>query len=96
MLRNNLAENVKKHSVFFLGGGGFKTGVSKLEFKTDIENPKIEKLNLWFTLTGPVYNAGRCLVSSLGGFHLHLLVFPFVYQFNSRIGILDHSSFAND
>ena len=31
-----------------------------------------------------------------GGFHLHLLVFPFVYQFNSRIGGLDHSSFAND
>ena len=32
----------------------------------------------------------------LGGFHLHLLVFPFVYQFNSRIGVLVHSSFAND
>ena len=31
-----------------------------------------------------------------GGFHLHLLVFPFVYQFNSRIGVLVHSSFAND
>ena len=29
-------------------------------------------------------------------FHLHLLVFPFVYQFNSRIGGLDRSSFAND
>jgi hypothetical protein len=29
-------------------------------------------------------------------FHLHLLVFPFVYQFNSRIGVLVHSSFAND
>ena len=23
-----------------------------------------------------------------GVFHLHLLVFPFVYQFNSRIGVL--------
>ena len=32
----------------------------------------------------------------IGGFHLHLLVFPFVYQFNSRIGVLVHSSFAND
>ena len=32
----------------------------------------------------------------LGGFHLHLLVFPFVYQFNSRIGVLVKSSFAND
>ena len=31
-----------------------------------------------------------------GGFHLHLLVFPFVYQFNSRIGVLVHTSFAND
>ena len=30
-----------------------------------------------------------------GGFHLHLLVFPFVYQFNSRIGVLVNSSFAN-
>ena len=30
------------------------------------------------------------------GFHLHLLVFPFVYQFNSRIGVLVNSSFAND
>ena len=31
-----------------------------------------------------------------GGFHLHLLEFPFVYQFNSRIGVLVDSSFAND
>ena len=31
-----------------------------------------------------------------GGFHLHLLVFPFVYQFNSRIGVLVHSSYAKD
>ena len=30
------------------------------------------------------------------GFHLHLLVFPFVYQFNSRIGVLVNSSFEND
>ena len=32
----------------------------------------------------------------IGGFHLHLLVFPFVYQFNSRVGVLVNSSFAND
>ena len=32
----------------------------------------------------------------LGRFHLHLLVFPFIYHFNSRIGVLVHSSFAND
>ena len=30
-----------------------------------------------------------------GGFHLHLLVFPFVYQFNSRIVAVVCSSFAN-
>ena len=34
--------------------------------------------------------------SNCGGFCLHLLVFPFVYQFKSRIGVLVHSSFAND
>ena len=26
-----------------------------------------------------------------GGFHLHLLVFPFIYQFNTRIGVLVRS-----
>ena len=31
-----------------------------------------------------------------GGFHLHLLVFPSLYQLNSRIGVLVNSSFAND
>ena len=36
------------------------------------------------------------LQNHLGGFHLHLLGFPFVYQFNSRKGVLFHSSFAND
>ena len=28
------------------------------------------------------------LLGDCDGFHLHLLVFPFLYQFNSRIGIL--------
>ena len=32
----------------------------------------------------------------LGGFHLYLLVFPFVYQFYSIIEALVSSSFAND
>ena len=36
------------------------------------------------------------LKHDLGGFHLQLLVFPFVYQFNFRIGVLVNSSFAND
>jgi hypothetical protein len=31
-----------------------------------------------------------------GGFHLHLLVFPLVYQFNSRLEALVCSSFEND
>ena len=35
-------------------------------------------------------------LTTQGGFHLHLLVFPFVYQFNSRIGVLVYLSFAND
>ena len=34
--------------------------------------------------------------STIGGFHLHLLVFPFLYKFNSIIRVLVHSSFAND
>ena len=38
----------------------------------------------------------KCIRHHKGGFHLHLLVFPFVYQFNSRIGALVHSLFAND
>ena len=47
-------------------------------------------------------NQRICYVSYLaknkhtGGFHLHLLVYPFIYQFNSTIGVLVHSSFAND
>ena len=32
---------------------GFKTGFSKIMFKTNIEDPKIETLNFWFTLTSP-------------------------------------------
>ena len=34
--------------------------------------------------------------TNYGGFHLQLLVFPFVHQFFSRIGVLVHSSFGND
>ena len=37
----------------------------------------------------------RCK-KNLGGFHLYLLVFPFVYQFYSIIEALVSSSFAND
>ena len=38
-------------------------------------------------------NAGQKLYV---GFHLHLLVFPFVNRFNFRTGVLVHSSFAKD
>jgi hypothetical protein len=33
---------------------GFKTWVSKFGFITDIENPRIDELNIWFTLIGPL------------------------------------------
>ena len=33
---------------------GVKTQVSKFGFKTDIENPKLEKLNFWSTLIDPM------------------------------------------
>ena len=33
------------------------------------------------------------VLNGIGGFHLHILVFPFVYQFNSRIVALVYSSF---
>ena len=32
----------------------------------------------------------------IGGFHLPLFVFPFVYQFNFRIGVAFNLAFAND
>ena len=40
----------------------------------------------------------NCLLNEwiLGGFHLHLLVFPFVYQFHFRMEALVCSSFTND
>ena len=43
-----------------------------------------------------VKNRTSLSISTLGGFHLHILVFSLVYQLNSRIGVLVQSSFAND
>ena len=45
--------------------------------------------------------SSSCLMATIrlsdkGGFNLHLLIFPFVYQFTSRIGVLVNSSIAND
>ena len=34
--------------------------------------------------------------NDLSGFHLQLLLFPFIYPFNSRIRVLVQSSFANE
>ena len=48
------------------------------------------------TLISPLYsihsmkNLGGATKQDLGGFHPHLLVFPFVYQFNSRTGVSIH------
>ena len=52
-IKSTIAEKPK------FGKPGFKTWVSKFGFKTDIENPRIDVLNFWFTLIGPVF----CLFS---------------------------------
>ena len=52
--------------------------------------------NINFPSIHSMKNLGGATKRDLGGFHPHLLVFPFVYQFNSRTGVLVHSSFAND
>ena len=52
---------------------------------------------LELSLSNHIYESESGEVPSMhnqGGFHLQLLVFPFVYQFNSRIGVLVNSSFA--
>ena len=50
------------------------------------------------SLKCPMHKSNEILnmESFLGGFHLDLLVFPFVYQFSSRIEVLVNSSFEND
>ena len=55
---------------------------------------KISKLNKGFR-----QNLFQIIIKNLahcGGFHLHLLVFPFIYQFHCRIEALVCSSFEND
>ena len=47
-------------------------------------------------LTGAVNVSENCNKLHICGFHLHLLVFPFVYNFHFRIKVLDCLSFAND
>ena len=51
--KKKLTENLKNRV-------GFPNSGSKLS-----ENPKIEKLNCWFPLTGPVYHAGRLVCPML-------------------------------
>ena len=58
----------------------------------------INKIELDIKVFNFDINLLRRLVALIdkGGFHLHLLVFPFFYQFDSRIGVLVQSSFANE
>ena len=54
-------------------------------------------LNIDTLLTAVHSSCKSCLSQGhAGGFHPHLLVFPFVHQFNFRIWVLVQSSFAND
>ena len=52
--------------------------------------------NINFPSIHSMKNLGGATKQDLGGFHPQLLVFPFVYPFNSRTGVLVHSSIAND
>ena len=56
-------------------------------FNYDLYEPVNEcySLNSKSTTLKTHMSAKRAYAASLGGFHLHLLVFPFIYQFNSRI-----------
>ena len=47
---NPVFQNSCSNSYFW----GVKTRVSNFGFKTDNENPKLEKLNFWSTLIGPL------------------------------------------
>ena len=66
----------------------------KSQNKRNAFSRKISKLNKGFR-----QNIFQIIIINLahcGGFHLHLLVLPFVYQFHSRIEALVCSSFEND
>ena len=52
--------------------------------------------NINFPSIHSMKNLGGATKQDLGGFHPQLLVFPFVYPFNSRTGVLVHSSLANN
>ena len=47
-IKSTIAEKLE------FGNPGFKTWDSKFRFNTDIENPRIDQMNFWFTLIGPV------------------------------------------
>ena len=77
----------------FQGGNLEKSLVppSKTLFRVQIKRLTVAPLDSTESLSSCL----QLRLSSLVGF-IYLLVFPFVYQFNSRIGVLVHSSFAND
>ena len=55
------------------------------------EQQKVSHLCLKYCICGPNYLLATRSETDYGGFHLHLLVFPSVYQFNSRIQVLVQS-----
>ena len=56
----------------------------------------LTRLTLFDSICSFVIDFVYCFVYICCKFHLHILVFPFIYQFNSRIGILVLSaSFQN-
>ena len=59
---------------------------------------EVNALKKMFIMTFVTFKSDplKLVIFHLGGFHLHLLVFPFVYLFDSRIVALVYSSFAND
>ena len=72
----------------------YKTLYLKTVFENELKGPYWP---LWNVLASffvqPLFSV---LIFHIGGFHLYLLVFPFLYQFYSRIEALVSSSFAND
>ena len=61
--------------------------LKQMQFMRSFPRLKKRRLSIWCR--------EKSANTSWGGFHLHLLMFPFIYQFNFRIGVLVHSSFAS-
>ena len=68
-------------SKFGFLNSGFQIRVSKFGFKTDIENPKLEKLNFWSTLIGPLSKISKCSQK----FKIRRATFILTYRISSYI-----------